>query len=248
MNYAYIRYSTEKQDELEQVNAIEDYCRIKGIHIDGVETDRGVSGKVSYKDRRVYTLIGEMQPGDTLIVSEMSRLGRSMLDVHDLILKELKPRGLRLIVIKSSLDLNCSDIKAIDEMILMALSFAAQMERELTSERTREALAARRKAGKQVGGTNDLWGKNTGTDRKAHIKKMVSKSVEKRMKRARRSKANTQFQDQLDLWQARHGKIGVESDIKGFCAMLNEKGITTPRGLVYTPQRARAVMEKLLKF
>lgn len=250
MTYAYIRYSTDKQDEQEQVNAIEDYAKAKGLTIDDTDTDRGVSGKVTYRERRVYQMITEwMERGDTLIVTEISRLGRSMSDVHDLIIKELKPRGIRLIVIKAGIDLDCNNIKAIDEMLLMALSFSAQMEREMTSERTREALKARKKRGEQIGGTNELWGSRTGrTDRGECLRRARKSSGEKRRETAANKTANLEFKDQVDLWVAQHGEMGRFTDWNAFCLALNRRGIKTPTGLEYTPVRARAALQKIARF
>lgn len=152
MNYAYIRFSSDKQDETQQVQAIKDWAEPRGIVVDAVEKDEGVSGGVSYKDRNLSALVRRMRPGDTLIVSEISRLGRSMSDLNTLINDELKPRKVRLVVIKSGIDMDCSNLKAIDEMIFFALSFAAQIEKEMIVQRTQSAIDARKALIERDGG------------------------------------------------------------------------------------------------
>lgn len=152
MNYAYLRFSTSHQDDVQQQQAIKTWAEPRGIGIDEFVADEGVSGGVSYRDRNLYKLVRKLKPGDTLIVSEISRLGRSMSDINILINQELKPRKVRLVCIKLNLDLDCANIKAIDEMLLFAFSFSAQLEKELIQSRTQSALDARKEAIKRDGG------------------------------------------------------------------------------------------------
>ena len=152
MVYSYIRFSTTKQDDVQQQQAIKEWAQPRGIVIDEFVSDEGVSGGVSYKDRNLYKLVRKLKAGDTLIVSEISRLGRSMSDLNLLITQELKPRKVRLVCIKLNLDLDCANIKAIDEMLLFAFSFAAQLEKELIQARTQSAIDARKEAIKKDGG------------------------------------------------------------------------------------------------
>lgn len=160
MTYSYIRFSTNKQDDLQQQQAIKEWALPRGIVIDEFVKDEGISGGVSYKDRNLYKLVQKMGPGDILIVSEISRLGRSMSDLNLLITQELKPRKVRLVCIKLNLDLDCANIKAIDEMLLFSFSFAAQLEKELIQSRTQSAIDARKEAIKKEGGffsKTDRW-------------------------------------------------------------------------------------------
>lgn len=144
MTYAYIRYSTDNQEDTQQIQALKEYTDPRGITIDAIVRDEGVSGGVSYKDRNLYELVQQLQQGDNLIVSEISRLGRSMSDLNLLVNEELKPRGVRLIVVKMGIDLDCANIRAVDEMLLHAFAFAAQLEKELIQQRTQSALDARK--------------------------------------------------------------------------------------------------------
>lgn len=165
MTYAYIRFSTTSQDKIQQVQAIKEWSEPRGITIDAVVEDEGVSGGVSYKDRHLQGLVEKMKEGDILVVSEISRLGRSMSDLNMLINVELKPRKVRLVVIKMGLDLDCAHLKAVDEMIFFSLSFAAQVEKEMIVQRTQSAIDARKDAIRTQGGfisKKGLWTKKLG--------------------------------------------------------------------------------------
>ena len=105
------------------MNSINTYLSVRGLSADEIVSDEGVSGCVSYKNRNLNELLAEMNEGDALVVSEISRLGRSMSDLNKLVTDELKPRKIRLIIISMGLDLDCSNLKAIDEMILFAFAF-----------------------------------------------------------------------------------------------------------------------------
>ena len=149
---AYLRYSTGKQDEVQQVQALKEWTEPRGIAIDTIEKDEGVSGGVSYRNRNLNRLVKTLKAGDTLLVSEISRLGRSMSDISSLLSEELRPRKIRLVVIKSGIDVDCSNLKATDEFIFSALSFAAQVEKELIQARTQAAIDARKELIKTDGG------------------------------------------------------------------------------------------------
>jgi len=152
MTYAYIRFSTLAQEETQQIFAIQEYAKTKGLTIDAVEKDEGVSGGVSYRDRNLNNLVKKLHRGDALIVTEISRLGRSMSDISKLLNEELKPRKIRLVVIKMGIDVDCSNLKAQDDFLFSALSFAAQLEKEMIQQRTQSALDARKKLIAEDGG------------------------------------------------------------------------------------------------
>jgi len=152
MVYGYIRFSTSSQEETQQMFALTEYAKRSGLVIDSFEKDEGVSGGVSYKERNLYSLIKKMKPGDTLITTEISRLGRSMSDLNKLVNDELVPRKIRLIVAKMGLDLNCSKLTAVDQMIIFAFGFSAQLEKEMIQQRTQSAIDARKEMIKKDGG------------------------------------------------------------------------------------------------
>ena len=247
MNYVYIRFSTDKQDERQQMNVIENYLSTRGLSIDRIEADEGVSGGKSYKDRKLFALIKEMKSGDCLIVSEVSRLGRSMVDLSNMIHCELKPRGVRLICINLGIDLDCSNLKTMDEMILNNFAFAAQLERELIQDRVKNALEARQKAGIRVGGTKENWGKNTGADRNQVVAKATKLAADSRTVSAKDNQENKAFREFMEDWIAIHGPIGWNTNWIAITDKLNSRGLKTSRGLDFTPTRARAMYTKIKK-
>ena len=106
-----------------------------------------ISGKVSWKKRKVAGIIVGAASGDTLIVSELSRLGRSMLECME-ILSIATEKNINIYAVKGNWQLDGS-IQS--KIIAMAFSMAAEIERDLISLRTKEALAARKRAGKPLG-------------------------------------------------------------------------------------------------
>lgn len=152
MTYAYLRYSTSHQDEVQQRFALDEYASSHGLTIDDLVKDEGISGGVSYRDRNLYKLVRKMKPGDVLITTEISRLGRAISDLNKLVNDELAPRKIRLVVIKMGLDLDCANLKAMDQMILYSFGFAAELEKELIQVRTQSAIDARKEAIKKEGG------------------------------------------------------------------------------------------------
>ena len=146
MNYAYIRVSTDKQDFANQQYAILEYANKNEIgNIDFLS--ESVSGKKSWKVRALAEMIDKTAAGDTLIVAELSRLGRSMLEIFELISILLR-KNVDIHVTKGNILLK-NDIQS--KVFTFAFSLAAEIERDLISQRTKEALAAKRANGKKLG-------------------------------------------------------------------------------------------------
>ena len=159
--YLYSRVSTSAQTLAQQERTVYEWLNNHNMTVGEIISDEGVSGGVSYKDRNLgKILLPKLVEGDMLIVSEISRLGRSMFDLSKLIHTELKPRKVRLVVCNMSIDLNCSKMTAIDELILNNFSFAAQLEKQLISERTLSALEVKRKQGVKFGAANEKFQAN----------------------------------------------------------------------------------------
>ena len=248
--YAYLRVSTDSQNLMQQQNAINEYIKYKGLTITDVVTDEGVSGGVSYKDRHLYNLIQSLNEGDVIVVSEISRLGRSMSDLNKLVNEELKPRKIRLIIITMGLDLDCSNLKAIDEMILFAFSFSAQVEKEMIQERTRNALEARKKKIVNEGGfysKKGKWCTKLGNDR-THTQAASIASAKKRQAVARENASNLAVYKYIRSWEKRNIALNKETPRKVYeelSDILNELGYTTPTGLEFNQLRLRAMWDKL---
>ena len=141
----YARVSTDKQETAQQMRTVNEWLRSHNMEATEVVEDDGVSGGVSYRDRKLGKIIvPELEFGDVLVVAELSRLGRSMNDISKLVNDELKPRGVRLVVVNMGIDLNCGGMRAIDQMIIQSMAFSAQMEKELIQERTQSAIDVRK--------------------------------------------------------------------------------------------------------
>lgn len=247
--YVYARVSTEKQTLAQQLNSIEDYLRPRGLKIDELVSDEGVSGGVSYKHRKLAHLVAEMSEGDALVVSEISRLGRSMADLNMFVHNELKPRKLRLIVVSMGLDLDCSNIKAIDEMILFSFSFAAQIEKEVIQERTRNGLAPLKKQLKEKGYFISKKGNYRTSLGGGNTEKAIIQSAKNRVARAKANPTNVFFYNYVMQFEKRNGRLDSR-DKEGYQRLadeLNGLGQKTVTGLPYTKTRCQGLVIKMRK-
>jgi DNA invertase Pin-like site-specific DNA recombinase len=147
MIYAYYRVSTDEQDYENQKSGVVRYCEYKGLELDKEVIEEGVSGKIEYKKRKLGKLVKELKSGDLLIVSELSRLSRSMTDTFDMV-KVLKDKGVNIYCVKENMEINDS---ALGLMIMSVFAFSAQIERERISQRTKEALAKKKADGVHLG-------------------------------------------------------------------------------------------------
>lgn len=146
MNYAYVRVSTDRQSCSSQEYEINSWACRKSIGIDRWVKE-SASGTVTPCKRKLGTAIRRMKPGDLLICTEISRLGRNMLMIMS-ILNECAQRGIRIHTIKDNFDLN-DNLNS--KIIAFAFALAAEIERKLISQRTREALADKKAAGVVLG-------------------------------------------------------------------------------------------------
>ena len=169
--YLYSRVSTSDQTLEQQERTAYEWLNNNGLKVDEVISDEGVSGGVSYAQRNLgLVLIPKLQAGDLLIVSEISRLGRSMYDLSKLINTELKQRKIRLVIVSMGIDLRCDKMTAIDELILNNFSFAAQLEKQLIQERTISALKVKKQQGVKFGRANETYKVNEEVQERGHLK------------------------------------------------------------------------------
>lgn len=147
---AYTRISTDEQDLENQKIEIESYAQAKNISIDewvSVE----MSSRKDIRARRINELIRGLRRGDRLIVSELSRLARSMRETHN-IMHDLSKKRIEVHVIKQNLVMNDNDIAT--KIYINSFAMAAEIERDLISQRTKNGMALARKRGKQIGNPN----------------------------------------------------------------------------------------------
>ena len=144
--FAYIRVSTEMQSFASQQYEIETYCRKNNIVIEEW-VNESVSGTVAIEKRELGILLKRMEKGDVLICTELSRLGRNMLMVMG-VLNKCSEKGIAIHSIKDHFDLTDS---INSKIIAFAFALAAEIERNLISQRTKEALAVKKMEGVRLG-------------------------------------------------------------------------------------------------
>ena len=150
MTYAYLRVSTDKQDYENQKTGVVAMAKRMGMNIDKEILDNGVSGAKDPKKRELGKWLHKMKKGDTLLCSEISRLGRELYMIMR-ILEYLSKNEIHLHTDKDNFHL-CDDIQS--KVLAFAFGLSAEIERRLISQRTKEALARKRAEGVHLGGVS----------------------------------------------------------------------------------------------
>jgi DNA invertase Pin-like site-specific DNA recombinase len=173
---AYIRISTGGQDLDSQRLAILDYAHRQGLTVHTF-VEAQVSSRRAAAKRGLDTALEQLQPGDLILVSELSRLGRSVGQIIQLVDRLMKQR-VRLVAIKEHIQLNGTQDLQTKVMITMFGLFA-EIERDLIAERTKEGLAAARAKGRLPGRPKGVLGTSKLTGREAEIQHLLAKTVSK---------------------------------------------------------------------
>ena len=176
--YAYLRVSTDQQDVDNQRHGILSYCnthKLTGINF----VEDTVSSRKKWRERKIGELLtATMQPDDTLVVSEISRMARSTLQVLE-ILEIAAESAMSVHVVKQ--DMVFAETQDMTSTIMATvLGLAAQIEREFVSQRTKEALAARKKAGMVLGRPPGPAPRHKLDDREMEIRGLLDNRVNKR--------------------------------------------------------------------
>jgi len=173
---SYIRVSTNTQDVKNQRYEILEYARTHDLTIDQfIEIE--ISSRKDRKQRRIEEVLQKLSPGDTLIVSELSRLGRSTGEVIELV-NELVRKKVRFIAIKQNLSIN-NGHDMTSKIVVTLFGLMAELERDLISMRTREALAAKKAQGKILGRPKGSLGKSKLDGREDEIIRLLKSKVSK---------------------------------------------------------------------
>lgn len=238
----YSRVSTEKQTFEQQERTVNEWLTAHGMTATDEVSDEGVSGGVTYKDRNLGRIVLPMlHKGDTLIVSEVSRIGRSMSDINKFVNDELKPRGVRLVIVQMGIDLDCGRLKAIDEMLLFSFSFAAQMEKELIQERTKSALEVRKKkledAGQFISKAGNVV-KKLGRPKKCDLSNAQAASAATRKRQAAEKPCNKAIWAVVKQATNDFKDLSRENFFKASIT-LQQMGVTSPTGKMLTMERVR---------
>jgi len=142
----YARISTDKQDLDSQRHLLLEYARKQRLVIDEfIEVE--VSSRQNVSDRRIDELQSKLQAGDILLVAELSRLGREMLQVLNII-NDLSAKGVKITFVRQP---ELSTSGSYGKLLLAIYSYFAEAEREFISMRVRQGLAAARAKGVKLG-------------------------------------------------------------------------------------------------
>ncbi|MCL2186671.1 MAG: master DNA invertase Mpi family serine-type recombinase [Treponema sp.] len=146
MTYGYIRVSTDKQTVENQRFEIQKFCSQNNLSIEHW-IEETISGNKTPEKRLLGSLLEKVKSGDLIICSELSRLGRSLFMIMS-ILNQLMQNEVRIWTIKDNYRLG-DNIQS--KVLAFAFGLSAEIERELISQRTKEALARKRAEGKILG-------------------------------------------------------------------------------------------------
>ncbi|MCD8299766.1 MAG: master DNA invertase Mpi family serine-type recombinase [Clostridiales bacterium] len=146
MNYGYIRVSSDKQTVENQRFEIINFCKANDLKINGW-IEETVSGTKSYDKRELGMLLNKVKKDDLIICSELSRLGRNLFMIME-ILNQCMTKECKVWTIKDGYRLG-DDIQS--KVLAFAFGLSAEIERNLISQRTKEALARKKAEGVVLG-------------------------------------------------------------------------------------------------
>ena len=178
MTYGYIRVSSDKQTVENQRFEISRFCAEERLEIDGW-IEETISGTKAYKERQLGTLLKRVRKGDLIICAELSRLGRNLFMIME-ILNICMKKECRVWTIKDNYRLG-DDIQS--KVLAFAFGLSAEIERNLISQRTKEALARKKAEGVTLGrpkGTKNATSKYKLSGKDSLIRELLRSGVSKK--------------------------------------------------------------------
>lgn len=172
--YAYLRVSTDAQDVANQRHGLLEYANDNNLVPVKIVED-SASGKIAWRRRKLGEMLENAQAGDTILFAEVSRLGRSTLQVLEF-LQAAAEKGVNIHITKNRMVMDGSMQSRITAVVL---GLAAEIERELISTRTKEALAKRKADGIKLGRPRGQAQKLALDSKAAEIKNLLEKGVSK---------------------------------------------------------------------
>src|SRR5947209_12710657 len=173
MIYGYIRVSTEEQTPENQSFEILKFASEKRLHIDAW-VEETISATRHLDDRQLGQLLDRLQPDDVLIVTQLSRLGRSLLEVMS-ILHRIMETEAKVFTTKERYELG-NTISS--KVLAFAFSLSAEIERSMISSRTKEALARKKSEGKRLGRPTGSYATETKlTGKEDVIRELLEKRI-----------------------------------------------------------------------
>ena len=158
MIYAYERVSTRKQNTERQDRVLKNILKDRGINIDKIYQDK-ITGKTTEKRVQLETMLKTAQPGDIVYCESISRLGRNLKDLIEII-EQLTEKGVHVIILKEGIDTANSTYK----LLLAIFGGVAEMERETIQERVTQRID-QLKEDKAKGEINTKTGRWFGRDK-----------------------------------------------------------------------------------
>eukprot|EP01156_Anaeramoeba_ignava_P011733 Anaeramoba_ignava/a484839_10.p1 GENE.a484839_10~~a484839_10.p1 ORF type:complete len:201 (-),score=34.23 a484839_10:135-737(-) len=177
MNLGYVRVSTEEQDIKNQELEIRRYADNKDLDINKF-IQLEISSRKNEKDRKINELKSTLSEKDNLIVSELSRLGRSTKEVLFL-LDELKEKGVIVHLIKQNMIIDKNSNDPMSKLLITLLASFGELERDLISQRTKEALKSKKESGVILGRPLGSTGKSKLDGKEEQIKELLEKGLTK---------------------------------------------------------------------
>ncbi len=175
MIYGYCRVSTAHQHEENQHFVIENFAKQNNMQID-TWVEEKISSSKKLQDRKLGALLQKLNPGDILITTEISRLGRSLLEVMG-ILQTCLERECQIWTLKENFRLG-SDIQS--KVLAFAFGLSAELSKSLLQERVRESLARLKANGKKLGRPIGAQSKSLKlTKNKKRINTLIDKGISK---------------------------------------------------------------------
>lgn len=173
MMYGYIRVSTDKQTMENQRYEINNYC-IKSGYIIDEWVEETISSTKGLDKRKLGALLNRFKTGDTIIASELSRLGRNLMQIMS-ILHHCLSNDVQVHTIKDNYRLG-NDIQS--KVLAFAFGLSAEIERNLISQRTKEALSRRKSEGQILGRPKGVKsGSVKLTGKEAEIQKLLDAKI-----------------------------------------------------------------------
>lgn len=147
MIYGYLRVSSDKQDVNSQKQGVEAFAKAKGWEIEKYISDEGISGGTDPDKRKLGPMLKKLQKGDIVICGEISRLGRDLYMVMD-VLHFCMSKGVVIYTVKDGFVLG-EDIQS--KVLAFAFGLSAEIERQMLRQRTQEGLRLRKRMGILLG-------------------------------------------------------------------------------------------------
>lgn len=236
MKAIYNRCSTEAQDFDQQMQCINEYLKRINETDELVHVVEKISGSVKHTERKLNELLKQCDKGSIIYISELSRLGRSMVDVFEIV-NYAGEHDITIIQCKDGTSIENKSIGG--KALLFALSLAAEIELANIRQRTKMGIAARKAKGLPTGGSC----RKTMPD----MKKVQEFAAKSKKEKAESNPHNKAFAEFMEYWEAKYGTITKETNFELIANELNRRGKVTSSGMSFNKANARQMYYRVCK-